>query len=164
MPCTLESGMRLQDIIRGSKADLDTGKWQSGRIPRTAFPMSRLKDRHYRYGPDYLWRLVRFEAAACSCRILILLNESREVLRARLGVELDGDMVVLSDYEYHATEPGWHCHVTFEDVADVGPGAARQGKRRWPNRSSRQDFAVDRSNAMTVVAEHYKFAAQGELI
>lgn len=126
--------------------------------------MSRLKDKRYRYGPDYSWRLVKFQAGACSCRILILLNESREVLRARLGVEVEGDMVVLSDYEFHATEPGWHCHVTVEHVETIGSGAARQGKRKWPRQSAKKDFGVDQSNALTVVAEHFKFAAQGDLL
>jgi hypothetical protein len=156
--------LRLTDIIRSEKSGLDTGKWLAGHVPRAAFPMSRLKDKRYRYGPDYSWRLVKFDAGACPCRILILLNESREVMRARLGVEVNSDMVVLSDYEFHATEPGWHCHVSLSHVAAIGSGAARQGKKKWPQQSSKKDFGVDRASALTLVAKHFNFAAQGELL
>jgi hypothetical protein len=156
--------VNLKDIIRTQKSNLDTGKWAVGHVPRSAFPMSRLKDKRYRYGSDYSWRLVKFEVGMIACRILILLNESKEILRARLGVEMNGDMVVLSDYEFHATEPGWHCHVTFQSMHAVGPGAARHEKTKWPRQSSRLEFGVDEKSALSRVAAHFKFGAQGELI
>ena len=156
--------MTIKAIIRSEKTNLKTGKWARGHIPRSAFPLSRLKDKRYRYGPDYAWRLVTFDAAGHNCRVLITLNESKEVLRARLGVDINGVMVVLCDYEYHATEPGWHCHVTTEPIKSIGSGAARSGKKKWPRRSTRRDFNVDEKGALSVVANHYRFAAQGELL
>lgn len=154
----------LKGIMRATKTNLDTGKWVRGHIPRSAFPMSRLKEKRYKYGPEYAWRLVKFEAADYRCRILILLNEGKEILRARLGVEVNGDMVVLSDMEFHASEPGWHCHVALKPIAELGSGAARHDARKWPKDSSQKEFRVDESNALSAVAKHYNFEAQGELI
>lgn len=126
--------------------------------------MSRLKDKRYKFGPDYSWRLVRFDALGNQCRILILLNESKEIMRARMGVERSGDMVVLCEYEYHASEPGWHCHLTLEDTDAATAGAARDNKYKWPRNSSQRTFAVDRVSALSLVAGRFRFEAQGDLL
>jgi hypothetical protein len=154
----------LKSIIRGAKTNLDVGKWVRGHIPRNVFPMSRVKDKRYKYGPEYAWRVVKFEAEGHQCRILILLNEDKEILRARLGVEVNGDMVVLSDFEFHASEPGWHCHVALKPISQLGSGAARHNAKKWPKASSRNEFGVDAASALSVVAKYYNFQAQGELI
>lgn len=126
--------------------------------------MSKLKDKRYKFGPDYAWRVVKFDAVGQSCRVLIQLNLDKQILRSRLGVLINGDTVVLSDFEFHATEPGWHCHVTLQPIARLVPGAARHEKTKWPKDSSKKEFNVDESNALSVVAAHYNFQAQGELI
>jgi hypothetical protein len=154
----------LKDVIRSEKSNVDTGKWANGHIPRAAFPMSKLKDKRYKFGPDYAWRIVKFDALGHAFRVLIQLNMDKEILRSRLGVLINGDTVVLSDFEFHATEPGWHCHVALQGVPQLVPGVARHDKRKWPKDSSRKEFNVDESNALSVVAAHYRFQAQGELI
>lgn len=154
----------LKDIIRSKKTNIDTGKWTRGHIPRSAFPMSRLKDKRYKFGPEYSWRLVKFEALTKPCRILIFFNDNKEILRARLGVEVNGDMVVLSDYEFHATEPGWHCHVAVKPISELGSGAARVQTKKWPKNSSQKEFRIDEAGALSFVAKHYNFEAQGDLL
>lgn len=156
--------MNIKEIIRAKKTNVDLGKWSAGHIPRSAFPMSRVRDKRYKFGPEYSWRLVKFEALGNLCRILILLNESKEIMRARMGVEVNNDMVVLCEYEYHASEPGWHCHVTLEDLASAPVGAARWEKTKWPRAPARRTFGVDQTSALTLVAERFRFEAQGELI
>lgn len=156
--------MKLKDIIRGQKSSLSIGKWGYGHIPRTQFPMSRLKDRRYKYGKEYAWRVVQFDAAGRHCRILIILNEKKEILRARLGVESSGDMIVISDYEFHGSEPGWHCHVATDDHSEISPGAARFNKRKWPTQPSRTQFGATEANALSIVARHFRFEAQGDLL
>lgn len=126
--------------------------------------MSRLKDKRYRYGQDYAWRLIKFEAAGHDCRVLMLLNESKEIFRARLGVLINGDMVVLQDYEFHASEPGWHCHLSLKSLSEIGPGAARFQKTKWPKNSSLKAFNIDEAGALSVIAKQFNFAAQGDLI
>ena len=73
-------------------------------------------------------------------------------------------MVVLSDYEFHATEPGWHCHIAVKPVSELNSGGARYEKKKWPKHSSRKEFRVDEASALSFVAKHYNFQAQGELI
>lgn len=156
--------MNIKELIRAEKLDVDVGKWSFGHIPRSAFPMSKLKDKRYKYGPDYSWRVVRFNALGYKCRILILFNDSKQILRSRFGVDVNGDTVVLCDYEFHATEPGWHCHVTPEDHVRVPPGIARSDKTKWPRNSSRKTFGVEENSALTVVCEHFSVNCQGDLI
>jgi hypothetical protein len=154
----------LKEIMRCQKTNVETGKWARGHIPRSAFPMSKLKDKRYKYGQEYAWRVVKFDAGQQSCRILILFNENKEILRARLGVDVNGDMIVLSDFEYHASEPGWHCHVALKPISEIGSGAARHDAKKWPKDSTRKEFRVDEASALSIVAKHYNFQAQGELI
>jgi hypothetical protein len=156
--------VNIKDLIRADKTDLDTGKWAKGHIPRAAFPLSKLKDKKYKYGPEYSWRVIKFKAESASCRVLVWFNSSKEILRARLGVEVNGDMVVLCDHEFHASEPGWHCHVTFEDVATRTPGVARN-TTKWPRTiKPAARFGVTEANALTIVSEFFRLKSQGELI
>ncbi len=154
----------LKEILKSPKTNVQIGSWSTGHVPRNKFPLSRARSKHYRFGPDYQWRIVTFEAAGNSCRILILLNEYKETYRARLAVEKDGDMLVLCEHEYHATEAGWHCHVTSEPISSAPVGAARYGKTKWPNKPSRLEFGVTKANALAVAAKRFGFEAQGELL
>jgi hypothetical protein len=156
--------MNLKTVIRSAKTNVDVGKWSVGHIPRTAFPLSKLKEKRYKFGSEYSWRLVKFECCRHKFRVLIILNVQKQILRARLGLESGNDMIVLSDFEFHASEPGWHCHVTLEQVARLAPGAARHEKKKWPKNSSKLVFGLDEAGALSAVANHYRFAAQGELL
>lgn len=157
--------MNIKDLIRAEKSALDTGKWASGHIPRTAFPMSKVRDRKYKFGQDYKWRVIKFEAAGVSCRILVWLNEPKEILRARFGVDVGAEMVVLCDHEFHASEPGWHCHVTFDEIASVTPGSARSDKMKWPrNVKLTERFTATEASALTIVSDVFRLKTQGELI
>lgn len=157
--------MNIKDLIRAEKSGLDTGRWAQGHIPRTAFPMSKVKDRKYKFGPDYRWRVIKFDAAGITCRILVWLNESKEILRARFGVEINSDIVVLCDHEFHASEPGWHCHVTFDEIANVTPGTARADKIKWPrNLKVSGKFTATEASALTIVSDVFRLKTQGELI
>lgn len=163
--------MNLADIIRAAKTDIDVGQWRRGHVLRSQFPMSKLKAKRYKYGPEYKWRVVRFAALSVKCRILILVNEGKAIYRARLGVEQGGDLVILCDHEFHADEPGWHCHLTRDDIESIEPGAARVHTTRWPaspEACSRQEFNVSEINALLEAATRFRFseredASQGSL-
>ena len=124
--------MNIKDFIRAEKANLDTGKWASGHVPKSAFPLSRSKPKTYKFGPEYHWRLVKFDALSEECRIWITLNENKEIFRARFGVLRAGDMTVLCEHEFHASEPGWHCHLTFDHLDSASTGGMRWDKQKWP--------------------------------
>jgi hypothetical protein len=108
---------------------------------------------------------VKFFAQGERCRILIVLNEGKSIYRARLGVERDGDMVILCDHEYHADEPGWHCHLTRDDIESIEAGAARSHTQRWPasqSMCSRRDFGVSEVNALLEAASRFRFRERAD--
>lgn len=157
--------MNVADLIRGEKTKLNLGTWASGHVPRSAFPMSRVKEKQYRYGQAYRWRLVQFFSMGYKCRVLILLNTEKEICRFRFGVEMADDMVVLLDKEFHAGEPGWHCHFTPARIDSAIAGVARAGKRRWPRGSDpKAKFGVTESGALNIAAEMFQFGATGSLL
>ena len=159
--------MNLKEFLRGTKLVLDEGKWGAGHIPRSAFPLSGLSNKRYKYGPEYKWRVVRFECVAEVCRVLILLNEDKQIYRATLGIEDGGDLRVLCQHEYHASEPGWHCHFKTADHKNVDPGYVRKNSRRWPSvrgQHSKMEFNVSQSSAITKAADRFGFRVQGDLL
>ena len=114
--------MRLKEIIRNPKEDIDWGKWQSGRMPRKEFPLSKLKSRKYRLGASYRWRICRFSQGGENFRVWVRFRPYLGQYSAVLGVEEDGDMVVLSRYEFHGTHPGWHVHAACKNVSNIVSG------------------------------------------
>src|SRR3546814_530908 len=101
--------MRLQDLINAPKSDVHVGEWKKGKIPRADFPLSRARSKDYKYSSAYDWCVIRFRALGADCRVRVLLREGREIYYATLGVVEGGDTKILCSYEYHGTEPGWHC-------------------------------------------------------
>lgn len=158
---------KLTDFIRSTKSEIDEGRWRSGHIERSAFPLSKTKAKHYKFGPTYHWRVVRFRCLGAKCRVLIQLNLEKWICRSTFAVERDNDLVVLCTHEYHATHPGWHCHLDLEDVKDLESGVFRTGKRRWPvvgAEHAKKEFGVSEASALAHVAQRYGFAAQGDLL
>jgi hypothetical protein len=161
--------MRLQDIIRADKKVTDNGKWDTGKMPRTAFLLSHRRSRSYRLG-SYRWRVLQFDALGSSFRLLVAYHFAKEQYRAVLAVERDRDMAVLAQYEFHGTHPGWHVLATCGDIASAYEGVMRYpGQRRLPKaRSShrRQDFGITNDNyALTKAARFFQIhKAEGLLI
>ena len=157
----------LADFIRAEKHEVDEGSWRTGHIERSAFPLSRSKSRHFRFGPEYRWRLVRFQCLGSRCRVLIQYNPGKLICRSTFAVEVDNDLVVLCSHEYHADHPGWHCHLARGEHLQLEPGVFRTGLKRWPAVDaphSKRDFEVTEASALSHVAARYRFKAQGELL
>jgi hypothetical protein len=141
--------MNLRSLIRAEKSSIKSGDWKQGEIPRAQWPSRRAKAKFYKWGPLYQWRIVTFSALDYECRVLILLNENKNIFRATLGVTSQGDTTVLCDYEFHASEPGWHCHARCEEAAAIDAGTNRFGSMRLPkagNRHRRTDFKFGRND------------------
>lgn len=76
-----------------------------------------------------------------------------------------GDTIVLMDKEFHAGEPGWHCHFTSKKVDSAVAGVARAGKRRWPRGADpKAEFGVTEAGALSIAAEMFQFGASGPLV
>ena len=157
----------LAQLIAAAKSEVDEGTWQTGHVSQSAFPVSRAKKKHFKFGPEYSWRLVRFSCLGQKCRVLILFNENKHICRSSFAVEMDNDLVVLCTHEYHANHPGWHCHLTLASHENATPGVMRTGHRRWPQakaRHSRIEYGITQVSALSHVAARYRFQAQGGLI
>jgi len=125
--------MRLKDVVHADKVLTDWGEWASGKMPRTAFPLSRSRQNFYRLG-SYRWRIIRFEALGAQFRVLVCLQEDKEQYRAYLGMECGQDTKLIASYEFHGTHPGWHSLMTHELLYEV-PGGIQKGP--WQSRVPR---------------------------
>ena len=125
--------MRLKDILKAEKSGFDWGNWQEGsKVPRTAFPLSKSRDRAYRL-PAYRWRVVTFEALGHSFRLFIAYRLDKEQYRSVLAQDHGRDMTVIAQYEFHGTHPGWHLLATCDEIEDAPAGVMRHPwQRRFP--------------------------------
>lgn len=153
--------VRVRDIRSADKSDVDWGKWEDGRMPATAFPLSRRRNQSFRLGAAYRWRVVRFAACGAQFRLLLAFSLVKQQYRATLALEGERDMSVLASYEFHGTHPGWHLLATCDDVSTVpngvmiGPWQRRMPKARAKHR--RTDFGVrDEGTALDVAARFFR--------
>jgi hypothetical protein len=162
----LAIGPRLRRIVRAPKTDIKIGPWHSGKVPRKDFPIAK---KAYGLGASFRWLVISFLALDVECRVLIIFNAAKEKYEAVLGA-MDSEMLhVLCSYEYHAGEPGWHCHVACDEMARVPLGYMRgPWVRRIPaakRTHSRQDFGVrDETAALRFALDCYKIETQGTLL
>ena len=153
---------RLRQIVRARKSDVKIGAWGSGKVPKQAFPLAK---KAYGLGNSYRWCVVSFLALGLEFRVLIVFNKGKEKYEAVLGVGIE-TLSVLCSYEYHAGEPGWHCHAACADSATV-PQGFRRGPwvRRLPaakKTHSRLDFGSrDENEALRFAFACYNIDVRG---
>jgi len=92
-------------------------------MPRTAFPLSKSGNKAYRLG-NRRWRVVTFDAAGLSCRLLVNYSYALSQYQAMMGVDANGDTKVLA-LERHPTHKGWHAHACCEPIQAVPAGIKR---------------------------------------
>ena len=158
--------MNIKEVVRALKTDIHVGDWRAGHIPRMTFPLSRVRDKHYKLGPAYRWRVIAFDCLRHRFRLLVVFNEEKQIYRATLATEVERDLIVLCQYEFHASEPGWHCHVTFREADGLPMGITRSHLRRWPSANSvpsRPEFGVRESNAVGVAMTRFRISPVGPL-
>ncbi len=120
--------MNLTALISAEKAVTDHGKWKDGEMPRSAFPLSRVKSKAYKLG-NRRWRVLCFDAAGQKCRLLINYSSALGQYQAMLGIDQSGDTKVVARLERHPTHGGWHAHVacdTDKVAAGIKGGATVQ--------------------------------------
>ena len=158
--------MNVGDVVRAVKTDIHLSEWRSGHVTRSVFPLSRARPKNYKFGPEYKWRVVTFDCLRRTFRLLIVFNEGKQIYRATLAMETAQDLAVFCQYEFHASEPGWHCHVTFHEIETLPLGVTRSHLRRWPSANtlpSRREFGVRESNAAGVALTRFRISPVGPL-
>jgi hypothetical protein len=153
-------GPGLRRIVGAPKSKIKLGGWHTGKVPKKDFPMA---------GASFRWCVIIFEALGVECRVLVILNAAKEKYEAILGVMSPDALKVLCSYEYHAGEPGWHCHAACDDLPSVPLGYMRgPWVRRLPHARkthSSLDFEIkDETAALRVALTFYKIETQGTLI
>lgn len=161
--------MRIKDIIRAAKTDIKVGPWSLGKVPKADFPIAK---KAYGLGRAFKWCVITFKVRDTECRVLVVLNEPKQKYEAVLGVMgHDGTLRILCSYEYHETEPGWHCHATHDDVSTLSHGFMRgpwmkrvPGPRKTLRVGKHPKFSIgDETKAVHFAIDRYKIA-KGPLI
>lgn len=164
--------VNLRKIVLAPKTGISFGAWHNGKVPKTDFPIAKGA---YNIGNSFEWCVIKFvaeigpEKTPVECRVLVVLHIAKQKFAAILGI-MDGAMVrVLCSYEYHATEPGWHCHAACDDIGSVPAGFMRGPWVRripHPHRTHRSlDLNVfDRDSAKRKAQECYRIEVKGSLI
>ena len=116
--------MLLKDIVRARKVVSAPGQWQTGTMPRSAFPLSKSKGKAYKLG-NRRWRAIVFTANGALCRLLVSYSYDLWQYQALLGIDDGGDTKLLARLEHHPTHGGWHAHVTCD--SDVAPPGIKVG-------------------------------------
>jgi hypothetical protein len=161
--------VRLRQIVAASKAKIEVGKWHTGKVPRADFPMAKAA---YGLGNSYKWCVISFEAFDTECRVLVVLNESKQKYEAVLGVMGPNGLKILCTYEYHPSEPGWHCHATHDDADTLNHGCMRgpwikrvPGPRKLHRPNKHSKFHIgDPEAAIRFAVYRYKIWSKGPLL
>ncbi len=158
--------IRLQEISRASKVEISVGDWRRGAVPKAAFPLAK---KAYSLGNSFEWCVIKFNALDVECRVLIVLNVAKQKYGAILGIVAEGRVRVLCSYEYHAAEPGWHCHASCGDVEKVPAGFMRgPWVRRVPKAKKthkRLDFGItDHDTAQRFAIDYFRIEPKGSLL
>jgi hypothetical protein len=162
--------LRLKEIVRASKSEIKIGAWHSGKVERRDFPIAK---KAYGLGRSFRWCVITFQALDIECRVLVVFNEPKQKYEAILGVmAVDGSLRILCSYEYHATEPGWHCHATHDDVTTLSHGFMRgpwirriPGARKQHRLGKYPKFTIgNESKAVRFAIDRYKIGERGTLL
>lgn len=161
--------MRLKDIVRAPKDAIKVGEWHSGKVPKADFPIARSA---YRLGNSFKWCVITFQALGAECRVLIVQHEAKQKYEAILGVMSTNGLRILCSYEYHASEPGWHCHATHDHVDTLSQGAMRgpwikrvPGVRKIHRPQKHQNFKIgDATAAIRFAIDRYNIETKGPLL
>jgi hypothetical protein len=130
----------LRHIILSAKENLSLGSWAQGKMPRSAFPLSRSGNKAYQLG-NRRWRLVTFDMNGSSFRLLINYSATLGQYQAMLGLVDSGGTKIVAQLEKHPTHKGWHIHAACGVLNGVPAGIVRGPWLRHLNRARRTDQA-----------------------
>jgi hypothetical protein len=156
--------MRVREILRAPKGDVVLEPWKQGDMPPAAFRL-RQSMKTVGQGKSYHWRIIRFTAYSESFRVLIIWNEGKQIYRATLGHEVGEVVRIICVREFHAREPGWHCHVVLSSPQGVSVWN-HGGLRRFPQGVFEEDaFGItSRELATTLALRFFGIDQSGELL
>lgn len=156
--------MRVREVIRADKTNIKVGPWQDGNMPPGQFRL-RANMKTFRQGRSYRWQVITFDALGASFRVLLVLNLSKHIFRATLGIMESGEARIVCVREFHASEPGWHCHAVLRCDDGVSYWNHTKLARRpfRPDPSAPFDITTD-SDATARALRFYRIEERGPLL
>jgi hypothetical protein len=115
--------MRARELILKPKKVTKAGKWESGPMSRTAFPLSRA--RNFILGVRWTWRVDHLEIEGVECRLLTAFEPQKQNFLAWLTYKRGDSYVVVARLEFHGHEPGLHCHASCDDIHNLPVGVVK---------------------------------------
>jgi len=113
---------------RVTKTITFSSAWQTGKMPKSAFPLS--KNNSFRLGRGWEWCVHVLEARSVEYRLLVAFHPGKSEYLAWLTVVTGNDQGVLARLEFHRSHLGWHVHLKRNSVSDVPLGVVKQSGER----------------------------------
>jgi hypothetical protein len=146
--------------IRERKRIVETGEWTHGKMPRTAFPLS--KSHSFALGSAWSWAVWRLAADGRHYKVLVALEPGKQQYQAWLGFESGADQALLARLEYHPSHRGWHCHVKKGELEDVGLGVVKHPNSREMVRLCKdENFEITLLNAFGLACQVFNIVPSG---
>jgi hypothetical protein len=124
--------VRARELILKPKTVTKAGEWKTGKMTRNAFPLSPA--RSFRLGASWTWRIDVLEIDRVECRLLTAFDPLKQRFMAWLSYQRGDSYTVIARLEFHASEPGLHCHAACDrPVHETPVGIVKPfGTRRVP--------------------------------
>ncbi len=160
--------MRVRRLLAKPKVVTKAGEWKTGKMSRTAFPLSRA--RSLVLGANWSWRVDILAADGAEMRLLTAFEPSKQNFIAWLSLKRGDSHVVLARLEFHGHEPGIHAHASCDaDVHDLPAGVVKPlGTRRAPKYGKphrRATYEMSETTALNMALKFFKVSgSEGEML
>lgn len=116
-------------MSRAAKVAVTSDGWKTGKMPKSAFSLS--KNNSFRLGAGWDWCIHHVAHSSNNLRLLIAFHAGKNEYLAWLAIDTGKDLGLIARLEYHATHDGWHVHLKPSDLNDLAYGVVKQsGERR----------------------------------
>jgi len=128
--------VRPRDLILKPKTVTKAGEWKTGKMARTAFPLSRT--RNIQLGVRWTWRVDILDIDGVEGRLLTAFEPSKQGFLGWLSYQRGDSYIVIARLEFHGSEPGLHCHASCDDLGTLSVAIVKPpGTRRVPKYGTR---------------------------
>lgn len=159
--------MRVRDVIKAAKSEVETSDWYVGAIPPSEFKFNASQS-SLKQPLSWSWRSIRFTAMGARFCVLLRLAEGKRKFYASLATRDEKGLCrIVCSREFHeGDEPGWHCHAVLR---------CSQGKATWSHHGMRRvprgvhdadssGVALDRRSVTRAAVEFYRLEEPGALL
>jgi hypothetical protein len=149
--------MRVRKLLAKPKVVTKAGEWKTGKMSRTAFPLSR--SRSFVLGSNWSWRVDILTVDGSELRLLTAFEPSKQSFLSWLSLKRGDSHVVLARLEFHGHEPGIHAHASCDtDLHDIPAGVVKPyGTRRAPRYGKRHRRIVYEMTETTALSTAFRF-------